>query len=515
MEARANGQWDKSRNLLEEMKNAGSTGAAAVQLKRRIKVTTRPRGRVSMATPSEPTPSSGNLPPAPRAPNSEEQPFVPDTVFDNRPEPEQNPVEPPAPADQGPTFTIMYGQRLKGKGEDRELAEHLWCDGHCYSKGDVLSNGHQRWRCKFTLVKKRPGVKPKVCNEVITTETIGDKRQIVGPIPEHLHDPQSNKFLHEKVNSKARQNAFETGDSRMRCITNAYNTVDRQLQPAAPGRSRIAKVHDRKRKIRNCIRFGVKKGEGNFSTPDKLDIPRAMATLQNEVLKLCTDGQGSDKIVLLGSRDMLDFINEYIDLLDMASSDGTFRTCPNIFSQHYNFGVKLKGHDLTLLHFLLNRKNRPTYKRVRRMLEWALNRQWPRHLMWVTDYEDAMIQELKAAGIDIQGCFFHFVQCINKALKAAGLWKKYNRDDYCRHRMYMLSSLAFLSPELIPLAYARLAETFTDEKECAFLKEYFERHGLELQPKPQCTQRLSGQYTRAFIFAKISPPTQGSKCMQV
>ena len=56
----------------------------------------------------------------------------------------------------------------------------------------------------------------------------------------------------------------------------------------------------------------------------------------------------------------------------------------------------------------------------------------------VIDYEVQMINALKAHGVAIKGCNFHFTKCIKDHVNDAGFKKRYVEDTVFMERMTMV-----------------------------------------------------------------------------
>ena len=83
----------------------------------------------------------------------------------------------------------------------------------------------------------------------------------------------------------------------------------------------------------------------------------------------------------------------------------------------------------------------------------------------ITDYETAVFAALKPYGCNMQGCLFHFTQCVYRKVKQFGLADEYNRHKstvniYVR----LLMMMAFIKPDLKQGAFDELVTSFNIDK---------------------------------------------------
>ena len=135
---------------------------------------------------------------------------------------------------------------------------------------------------------------------------------------------------------------------------------------------------------------------------------------------LLVDDGSEDKILIFCTDRFLQILCRSKKIFD----DGTFFTCPLLFSQIYTIHGMIRDKMVPLVYCLLPKKDIRTYRRMIRSIQDAAADRHPELPFIPTevqmDYEMAMISTLRqlfpevsgAPGIVIHGCHFHFCQCI-------------------------------------------------------------------------------------------------------
>ena len=112
---------------------------------------------------------------------------------------------------------------------------------------------------------------------------------------------------------------------------------------------------------------------------------------------------------------------------DMLFMDGTFKTCPSLWSQLYLIkGTFRHGQNLVLSAILLNSKTQETYTQMFRKLKSLVMEKHgltiePRLIM--SDFETGLIPAVRQEFPDSQhkGCYFHYSQAIFRFISNSGL----------------------------------------------------------------------------------------------
>ena len=73
----------------------------------------------------------------------------------------------------------------------------------------------------------------------------------------------------------------------------------------------------------------------------------------------------------------------------------------------------------------------------------------------MTDFELAVIQSFKMQlpGIKIQGCYFHFSQCLWRKVQALGMTDLYKNDADTKNFIHKAAALPFIPPRFIRIAW--------------------------------------------------------------
>ena len=113
--------------------------------------------------------------------------------------------------------------------------------------------------------------------------------------------------------------------------------------------------------------------------------------------------------------------------------DGTFKSCPRLFSQLYSIHGSYRDHVIPLVYCLLCEKSRATYHAVfnkirDRMAELDLTFS---PATFITDFESAILPALQHnfPASTHQGCYFHFTQAIWRQVQTTGLQQAYDSDE--------------------------------------------------------------------------------------
>lgn len=144
-------------------------------------------------------------------------------------------------------------------------------------------------------------------------------------------------------------------------------------------------------------------------------------------------------------------------------SDGTFSVHPDIFSQLYVFHAPYLGQVLPHLFCLLPDKTYSTYIRLIDLIKNAALKIGtcfrPRKIH--IDYEQAMIKAISTSFSSdcVQGCFFHFSQCIWRKVQDLGLAVSYRSNTHVRDWIRRFSAFPFLPLDDIDEAFMEIYES--------------------------------------------------------
>ena len=185
-------------------------------------------------------------------------------------------------------------------------------------------------------------------------------------------------------------------------------------------------------------------------------------TFEEEDDELGAD-EGEDRIIAFATRRNLEQLAE----CNMWYMDGTFKACPNLFTQIYTINGVKDGKSFPYVFALLPSKTRLTYETFFRELRMAgqeFNIQLaPPHIM--VDFEQAVVAEAKNAfpNAQIHGCLFHLGQSLYRRVQAEGLAAQYRDNEELNLAVKKLIALSFLRPDEVVEGFAMIEEQAPQE----------------------------------------------------
>lgn len=153
-------------------------------------------------------------------------------------------------------------------------------------------------------------------------------------------------------------------------------------------------------------------------------------TAAGERFLLCdsTDDQGHRILIFATDDNLRTLCNS-----EFVLGDGTFYSCPGLFSQMYSLHGSVDGVVFPLVFALLPNKTETTYTRFFTLLRDAVLQ---RNLVltpetMLMDFETAARNAFRAIFPMpmLRGCFFHYGQCIWRKTQACGLATRYEQED--------------------------------------------------------------------------------------
>lgn len=164
--------------------------------------------------------------------------------------------------------------------------------------------------------------------------------------------------------------------------------------------------------------------------------------------------------------------------------DGTFKSCPKQFTQIYTIHADLGSTDeetniVPIFYALLPNKRRSTYFELFTAIKEFVP-QWNPETITM-DFEEAAIAALinLFPQVNIQGCNFHWNQCLWRKIQNLGLVNEYRENENIRLHLRMCSALAYLPLEDVDDGWLLIQEqTDNNEKLVAFY-DYFVIQWLE------------------------------------
>ena len=172
------------------------------------------------------------------------------------------------------------------------------------------------------------------------------------------------------------------------------------------------------------------------------DLPQAYRTTTNGDPFLVYDGGVGDKqrIFIFASQDALQVSAES----EHWYADGTFRVCPEMFSQLYTIHDQSDGRVFPNVFAFLPNKNEGTYNRLFEQLFQLTNNLGNDPIDVLVDFERSAINAFQNRKIEFQGCFCYLSANIWKHTQYLGLSQTYNQEEDFALHIRMLPALAFL-----------------------------------------------------------------------
>lgn len=301
---------------------------------------------------------------------------------------------------------------------------------------------------------------------------INGVKTVEGDLPYHNHDPETlEKRTRKMVRAMVIKGAYNKEGTRHQVVTKALNFPPLELHPILDSREALGKVYDRAAKRRRD-KDHENDEQGNYESVETLQIPESVVTLCEEILLVIDhkeEGEPEFRMPVFGSRRNLRKLKEWVDAgwVRLITGDGTFKSCFNLFDQDYGIGCDVRGFDISLLRFLLTGRSRKHYKILLKVLLHLLAQvgitqaQWEAFI-WSIDFEKGMLSELQELSLRAGGCFFHFMQTNIRQIDKLGLRDRFDNNFAFRLRVYMITSIGFMWPELMPVAYDRIGIQFED-----------------------------------------------------
>lgn len=165
------------------------------------------------------------------------------------------------------------------------------------------------------------------------------------------------------------------------------------------------------------------------ATTNELDLQdQWVQTSTGEQFLLADDNNGPRILIFATHRNLQHLTNN-----TTIYGDGTFYTCPTLFTQLYSIHGTVNGQMYLLVYGLLPGKSEQIYTRFfnlikAKCIDIGLQLQ-PATVM--VDFETATINAAKTVfpGATLRGCFFHFTQCIWRKTQQTGLQIAYKEIE--------------------------------------------------------------------------------------
>ena len=185
-------------------------------------------------------------------------------------------------------------------------------------------------------------------------------------------------------------------------------------------------------------------------TRETIDLDGHFITTLDGLRFLLFDTEGSDRIIAFASDRQL----ECLSRSSKWHSDGTFKSSPDLFSQHYIIHGWCEETMFPCVSLLTPDRTKQTYKKLLRRLKQSTTYVFqPQQVMM--DFEQGAIKAFaeEFPGIVVKGCHFHFTQSIWRNIQEIGLVTVYKENKAVRDWLQQFKSLAFVPIDLLPIAF--------------------------------------------------------------
>lgn len=154
-----------------------------------------------------------------------------------------------------------------------------------------------------------------------------------------------------------------------------------------------------------------------------------------------------------------------------------------MFMQLFTINGFVHGQQFSLVYALLPSKTQADYNRMFTYLKEELQNQGlqmsPQSVM--ADFELAVIQslEMQLPGIEIQGCYFHFSQCLWRKVLAPGMADLYKNDADTRNFIHKAAALPFIPSRFVRIAWTLVESEAPQTSEADEFIRYFKSTWLD------------------------------------
>lgn len=346
-------------------------------------------------------------------------------------------------------------------------------EGYLYHKHSSNSNRTRTyWVCN-----KKPE-----CS--VRAVTINEPLQVM-KVGKHDHPPNQDEVVAKRIYAELKEEAAVHPEAKPSLlIREKLGEVDSLVLPLLPERETMKRTLNKKR-IANfptnptditALRgippqFRSTRNRDNFNIFDSFDAEDEEDSSDEEEIY-----QNPNRIIVFGTTQNLSLLSRSMIIF----LDGTFKTCPHIFTQIFTIHGTVHGAVFPLVYALLPNKTTESYRAVLRAVadkcvELGFAAPCPRSIM--SDFELAIINSVKQVypQSTILLCFFHLSQSVWRHLQSIGLQVAYNDPENreVKNGFSQLLALAFVPAEDVSRVFNMLKPTLPQSME--ELAKYFDR----------------------------------------
>ena len=354
---------------------------------------------------------------------------------------------------------VTFGVTSKGK----PLVIHKQYE---FVKHRKYASGNIQWRCKFYQSSK--------CKARLTTrndEIVSDCE------PEHNHSGNKENVLARQAIAEMKEKMSEVSATSSAVIASVITQLEPDVLMALPRKQTLKRTLNRKRQKLQ-----------SDSDANLLPLPRDMTFTfpdQFQDLVLSDSGSDSDRLVLLGKRELLDGLAR----AKLWIADGTFKVVPSLLFQLYTIHFEfVPGVNSAAVYCLVQNKTQAVYARILDEIKKMIPLANPEKIL--LDFESAAINAFRAAypNATITGCYFHLTQSILRKINEIGMKSDYESDDNLRIAVRCLPALAMVPPTDVAEAFWLLADYMPEHEKMPELLAYFQQTYIGGRRRPGCSE---------------------------
>lgn len=375
--------------------------------------------------------------------------------------------------------------------ETEKRCKKLNINSYSFNNNNTIGN-RTYWKCEM------------YCKSSCRARVITESDKVVKSTLDHNHVADAAKMQAEETVIKIRQLAESTQAQPHTLISTALEETNAHLFA-----TKLPPMRNLKRTVRN-IRQKKLAAPSLPSSCTELCLPTQYTeTVRGEPFLLYDSGPAENRILIFSTKANLQCLSQSKHWY----ADGTFKTVPLIFKQLYTIHGFQRRTSIPLLFALLSNKREETYQNLLRQIKILEQSCAPQSI--TLDFEKAMTaacsKEFPAASQS--GCFFHFSQCIFRAIQHHGLKRRYEVEIEFALKMRMLPALAFVPVADVPLAFDALCHNEIFPEEAEDVINYFEDTWIGRPNRRAGRNSPKFPYTMWNVFLRVlndQPKTNNS-----
>ena len=331
-----------------------------------------------------------------------------------------------------------------------------------FVKHRKYASGNVQWRCKLYQSSK--------CQARLTTKN----DEIVSNCdPEHNHSGNKENILARQAVVEMKDKMSHISATPSAVIASVVTQLEPDVLMALPKKQTLKRTLNRKRQK-------LQSESGANLPPLPIDMSFTFPD-QFQDLILFDSGSGSDRLILLRKRELLDGLAR----AKLWLADGTFKVVPSLFFQLYTMHFELvPGINSAAVYCLVQNKTQAVYVRILDVIKRMIPLANPEKIL--LDFGNAAINAFTAAypNARILGCYFHLTQSILRKVNNIGMKSDYESDDNLRIAVRCLPALAMVPSTDVAEAFWILADYMPEHEKMPELLAYFEHTYIRGRRRP-------------------------------